>query len=295
MKYLMLPIQFIGFLFFMMLVCICRFLPHRTANRMMGGLAYTIGRCINKHRVVLRNLEMVFPNWEAEKYHAVARDTWYNIGYIIVDMMRGNTFNFDEDVTFQNDYYIRDAIHNGGGFLVVSAHLGSWEMVLPFLKHLGVKQHAIYRFLKNPFMDAWIRKNRGQYVHALLEKTDKTTGIDMMRALKAGDAVSILSDQKMNNGIEVEFLGRPSMTASGVGSFVAKGITAIPMQIIRNQDTTSFTVVFYPALDNPNTGDKASDVHSIMQSVYRHYDNWIYENPSQYLWLHRRWDKGNYR
>ena len=244
-----------------------------------------------KHKIILRNLQMVYPDWDIKKQNQIARGAWYNLGYVFVDMMRSDR---DTTLTIENAHSFTDILKDKGA-LAVTAHLGSWEMILPIVSHLHENPYAIYRFVKNPFMDKWVRAIRGRYSKGLLEKNDKKTALDMMRAVKNGDTVVILPDQKMNTGIQVEFLGRPSKTALGVGSFVSKNIPAIPIQIIRNPDTVSFRVVVHPPLKNPNTGDKDKDIQQITQTMCHLFDNWIHENPEQYLWHHRRWSKDEYR
>ena len=261
---------------------------------MVGGLFYGVGRYSKKHNIILRNLQMVYPDWDDSKCHQTARGTWYNLGYVFVDMMRGGLLDMDKTLNIENPHYLTDTVKKGGA-LAVTAHLGSWEMILPLVTHLHEKPYAIYRFVKNPFMDKWVRTIRGRYSKGLLEKNHKNTALDMMRAVKNGDTVVILPDQKMNTGITVDFLGRPSKTAIGVASFAGKNIPAIPIQIIRNPDTISFRVVVHPPLDNPNTGDKTQDIEQITQNMCHLFDNWIHENPEQYLWHHRRWDKEEYR
>ena len=290
----MIIIQLIGYILFSALVLLCRMIPHIWANKIVGGLFYGIGRHTKKHTIILRNLQMVYPDWDTDKRAQMARGAWYNLGYVFVDMMRGHKIQMDSQVTFENAHHLTDALKNKGA-LAVTAHLGSWEMILPIVTHLHQKPYAIYRFVKNPFMDRWVRTVRGRYSKGLLEKNSNTTALDMMRAVKNGDTVVILPDQKMNTGITVDFLGRPSKTAIGVGSFVNKNIPAIPIQIIRNPDTISFRVVIHPPLENPNTGDKTQDIEAITQQMCHLFDTWIHQNPEQYLWHHRRWDKDKYR
>ncbi|MDH3335374.1 MAG: lauroyl acyltransferase, partial [Rhodospirillaceae bacterium] len=107
--------------------------------------------------------------------------------------------------------------------------------------------------------------------------------------LKKGQSLGILVDQKLNDGIAVPFFGRNAMTGTALAEFALRfDAPIIPIQCIR-ENGTNFRLIFHPPLEFEKTGEREKDVATIMLMVNKMLEDWIRQNPGQWLWLHRRW------
>ena len=287
---------FQGFLAGVVFVCIffIRILPHRFINYIMGNLFVFMGRFTKKHKIALQNLLWVYPHWDNAKRRAVAQNVWRNVGYVFVDMIRANVS--PKTITIQGEDHYKNALKKGQGVLLVTPHLGAWEITSSVARLVsGQKPNAIYRLAKSPLFNWIMTTMRHKNVAQLLEKNDPKIALSMMRLFKQGETVIMLPDQKMNNGIKAQFLGRPSMTATGAGTFMHKGVPVIPIQTIRHENSTHYTVIFHPPLKPHKTGDKDQDILMATNQINTVFESWIHENPEQYFWIHRRWEKSLYK
>ena len=116
-------------------------------------------------------------------------------------------------------------------------------------------------------------------------------GKDLIKAIKAKYAISMLVDQKMNDGIKVPFFGRPAMTAHAIARLALQfGYPIVPCQIVRTKGSY-FRVIIHPPIDIQKTNNTDTDCYNIMLKINRILEGWIKENPSQWLWFHNRWGR----
>jgi KDO2-lipid IV(A) lauroyltransferase len=101
--------------------------------------------------------------------------------------------------------------------------------------------------------------------------------------------LGLLVDQKMNDGIEVPFFGRPAMTAPALASFALRfRCPVIPARILR-LGPGRFRIIWEPDLALPDSGDRPRDVAAFMAEVNATVERWVRAEPQSWLWLHRRW------
>src|SRR5437868_1155842 len=107
--------------------------------------------------------------------------------------------------------------------------------------------------------------------------------------LRRGGHVSLLADQKLNEGIAVPFFGRPAMTAPALALLALRfGCAILPARVERLRGAR-FRLTLYPPLDMPRSGDRDGDVMTIMTAVNSTLEAWISERPEQWFWVHSRW------
>jgi KDO2-lipid IV(A) lauroyltransferase len=112
-----------------------------------------------------------------------------------------------------------------------------------------------------------------------------------IKLLSRGELVAMFVDQKMNDGIEVPFFGRPAMTAPALASLALKyDRPVIPFRIIRLKGAHFRAEVLAPFRFEASD-DRNEDVMRAMTHVNQLLEGWIRQYPEQWLWLHRRWPK----
>ncbi len=114
-------------------------------------------------------------------------------------------------------------------------------------------------------------------------------GRQVLSALKAGRSLCILVDQKMNEGIEARFFGRPAMTTPAFAQLALRfGIPVVPVRFERLGGPRFRVTVEAPIEPSP-TGDLAADVAALVQAVNDRIEAWVRARPEQWFWVHRRW------
>jgi len=138
-------------------------------------------------------------------------------------------------------------------------------------------------------------KQRERYgTKFLVQKSTHKGGRELLEALKNGESIALLNDQKFNTGLSVPFFGKEAMTAQGATRLALKtGRPLLPMAVTR--DGANFTVTFYEPIKLEKTGDRDTDVLNGVKQVSSFIEDRIKETPAQWFWVHRRWPKALYK
>ena len=110
--------------------------------------------------------------------------------------------------------------------------------------------------------------------------------------LSRGGYLGMLMDQKMNDGIEARFFGRPAMTAPALAALALRFRCPVVPAHVQRVGPARFRLVCEEPLDLPDTGDRQADILAVTQAVNDRLERWIRARPEGWLWLHRRWPKG---
>jgi len=265
-------------------------LPLGLASALGGALGRAVGPRLGISRRARRNLALAFPALSPGEIERIVRGMWDNLGRVAAEYphLRGiDVFAPGGPVEPVGFEHFDRALAAGRRMIVFSGHLANWELGPLASRQYGLRVANIYRALNNRYVDrqiARLRGGAGEYV-----PKGEAGARAALAALRAGGHVALLADQKLNDGIPVEFFGRKAMTAPALALFALRyDCDVIPARVERLRGAR-FRLTVYPPLEVPRSGDRAADVAALMAAVNRTLEDWIRERPEQWLWLHRRW------
>ncbi len=263
-----------------------RHLPLDVASFIGGLMGRSIGPFLSAHKTAKKNLKMIFPDMKIEQRQKILAAMWDNLGRVAGELPHLPGKALASRVTIVG----RDNIPQGAACISFSGHLGNWELTYPIAHAHGLPVTLIYREANNPLVEKMIRDIRATQSPDLLPKGPKGS-FKLVRALKRGHSLAMLIDQKMNDGIEVPFFGRPAMTAPALAEFALRyDLPLIPVRVVR-KGGAHFNAEVLPALHYEKTGDHEKDVLAIMTKVNEIIESWVREYPEQWFWVHKRWPK----
>lgn len=264
-------------------------LPPAASSAVGGWLMRRVGPLLRAHRVARRNLERCFPDRPASGIAALLDGMWENLGRNIGEFPHLRRMLADPDVVEVAGTETIEALHRAGKPVVfVGAHLANWEIAPAVAVRCGFAVDYIYRAPNNPWVDRLVARRRVDPDGALIRKGPEG-GRRALAALKAGRSLGILVDQKMNEGIEATFFGRPAMTAPAFAQLALRfGLPVVPIRFER-LGGPRFRVTVDPPVEIAPTGDRAADVAALVQAVNDHIEAWVRDRPEQWFWVHRRW------
>ena len=272
----------------------CWILPRKLSNHLLCGFFGMVGRTFGDDSIARRNLDMALPSLHPTDKDKIIRRMWGFMGRVLGDLITLNRWRVGRDIQVHGEQHFTDALSQKKGVVVVTAHLGSWEMGTAVLAHYTHDIMGVYSRLKNPLLDKMVHYWRSRFVGDLLEKDDPKTPLNMMRGLRQNNTILMISDQKFAKGEYVPFFGIPALSPMGAGVFATKDIPVVPMQMIRKPDGVSFDCIFHPPVTVPDTGDNDADAKSVVADLNTQFADWIRQNPDQYPWVHQRWDDKYY-
>ena len=282
-----------------------RALPLDVASALGGALARHIGPHLGISRRARRNLRAALPGLSAAEVEAVIRGMWDNLGRVAAEYPHlrqiavfppGVVRKRPGRVETAGIEHLDRAIAAGRPVIIFGGHLGNWEIAAlaagQFGQDHGIDVAQIYRPANNPLVErmiAWFRGKESEFIPKGAVASRRA-----LAALRRGAHLTLLVDQKLNDGIPVPFFGREAMTAPGLALLALHFDCAVlPARVerlqVKNSGGAHFRLTICPPLALPRSGNRTADVAALMASVNATLETWIRERPEQWFWLHSRW------
>ncbi|MEO1562287.1 MAG: lysophospholipid acyltransferase family protein [Pseudomonadota bacterium] len=232
----------------------------------------------------MSNLQIAFPNMSKQERWKITTQAAYYIGQTLTEL-----FNLDEymasnpkmEATGAGLESMKEALTEGKGVVIVSAHLGQWQAMRWEIQKYAKSIGAVYKPNNNPYYEKIFYAAMTHDGSTLYAKgTDQVR--DMIKAAANGEAIVILSDQRFRKGDLIPFFGRNAYTSTAPAGIGLKlGIPVIPVFCIR-QDW-GIEAEFEAPIPH-------GDPVEMMQQYHRMLEQRIKDYPDQWYWFHNRWD-----
>jgi KDO2-lipid IV(A) lauroyltransferase len=195
-------------------------------------------------------------------------------------------------VRFIGQENLYNAQQQGKGVLILAPHFTTLEVTGLFVSFL-TNYHAVYRPHDNPLMDYLIAKGRaiafgdGSHVQPVANSNTR----QMLKILRAGESMTFLPDQRYRSKghVVVPFFGVDTKSNPATSKIAKLTGCAVVPTFTRRLKNNQYEVEFLPTLNHFPSGDDVADTLRLHQL----YEAEIAQNPSQYLWVHNRWNLKN--
>ena len=273
---------FFEYLLLLFLLGICKVLPWTWASSLFGYIAQTIGPKTKMNDKAVRHIRSALQCDEATAQN-IAKGHWNNLGRVMAEYPHLDHIA-QHNVHFNGVEYINQAREDNKPGIFFSIHSANWEIgPHAMLKNFDLAAHPIYRAPNNQFVDKLLHGYRTSNGQLTLHPKSKRGMMGMVKAMKAGEHLGILVDQKYNEGVTVPFFGMNANTGVAFIELAKKyDCPLIPIQYIREKN--GFLIDVHPPIP---TLDR--DVLDILTDAHKLMEGWIRQHPEQWLWLHRRW------
>ena len=269
-------------------------LPRPLARALVGLLTALLFLVLGRLRGVgERNLELARPALAPAERRHILRKLFRNLGWQLVEFCRmprytpENTRNWIRTEGLEH-YLAAEA--RGKGVLILTGHLGAWELSSFYHSLMGHPMGMVIRRLDNKLLDEYVNTIRCLRGNRVLHKDDFARGL--LTAMHAGQAVGILMDTNMTppQGEFVRFFGIEACTASGLARVALKtGAAVLPGFLVWEEKERRYVLQFGPELHFRKTGNPGHDILTATQQCNDVLEAWIRRYPDQWLWIHRRW------
>jgi len=271
-----------------------RLLPRSLARAVGAAIAAAAFHGLGRLRKVgIRNLELAFPEKTASDREAILRLVYRNLGYLLAEFckMPGyTTESASRFIRYEGLENFLKARERGKGVLVLTGHLGAWELSSFYHSLMGMPMGMVIRRLDNPLVDAFVNRIRCLHGNRVIHKDDFARGL--IASMRAGQTVGILMDTNMTppQGVFVPYFGVPACTASGMARIAAKtGAAVVPGFLLWEKSEQRYVLHFGEELAVVHTGDAESDALANTAAFTAAIEGYVRRYPEQWLWMHRRW------
>jgi len=279
------------------LIAASRALPRTSAMQLAAGTGRSIAKLSGpRTAVALQNLRIAFPQWREPERRAVLEAAYANIGRAFIEFANLGTWDNRQlqdlaDVEgWENLAKAREAAPTGG-VICLTAHYGSWELLVAIMAAHEIDISLIHRSRDNPLVDRVMTRLRDEMGVELLPLGSAARGA--LRALRAGRVVAVTLDQNAprSEGVFVPFFGRLACTRDAPARLAMRtGASVLPVFAERLAGSERHRVRILPHLElAAEEGDLEAAVLDNVARMTDAVEAAIRRSPEQWTWTHRRW------
>jgi KDO2-lipid IV(A) lauroyltransferase len=268
-------------------------LSMRRAGRIGGWIGSLGYRPLGIRRAVVeRQVRAAFPERSEEEVLRIARAAYEHLGRTSIETALLPAYSGEQVLAMFEGVEGWDVVERargqGKGMLIVSGHLGNWELAGAFVAASGVPLEAVARGMENPLFDRYITETRRSIGMTVIHDADAVRRVP--RATREGKAVAMLVDQGAAGLASswVPFFGRYAKTPRGPAVFALRLGAPVVFATALRQPSGKY-VMYYEEVPVTPTGDREADVDRIVADYTSTLERWIRRAPEQYFWHHRRW------
>lgn len=265
-------------------------LPRGAADALGAAMGAAAGSGLRVRRgVVETQIAASFPDRDSRWVAETAAACYRHFGREAAELSRLNvrgTSDLPERLTNRAEAEERLAawVPDGRGALIVTGHLGNWEVAGAFVAALGYPLAAVVKRQRNPGFDEMIRASRRRLGIEPVYMEDARARIPGL--LREGVSVALVADQDARDrGVFVPFLGRPASTFRGPARLALECATPLVFGAAVRVGAGYAAVlerVYEP-------GDDAPDERALTALWVARLEACVRRDPGQYFWFHRRW------
>jgi KDO2-lipid IV(A) lauroyltransferase len=184
---------------------------------------------------------------------------------------------------------VREAAEEERGVLLLTAHLGNWEVAGAGIAALGLALDVVGKGMANRRFEAELFETRERLGMRVIEMSDAPKGV--LRSLGRGRVVAMLGDQNAHrNGVFLPFFGRLAATSRGPALFALRREAPVFVGFaIRDPGWQQRYTLVAKRLEFDVSGDVESDTKNLLLAYHRLLEEAIVAAPTQYFWQHKRW------
>lgn len=272
-------------------------LPIKRASALGGWVLQKLGPLLPAHQTALINARLVFPDLDDAGARKLAMAAWDNLGRLggeLPHMHEMRPYEKDSRVEVRGLEHLEAIKNSGKPAVIITGHFANWEVMAAVICQSGLDARVSYRHANNPHIDKRITRIRHGYGVPDLSAKGKTGAREMLVAMKNGQSVTFLNDQKFTMGIKAPFFGHVLKTAPGPTRLALRfNAPLLPLSVTR-LPKARFIVTFHAPIAVDANPDKTNAIAGTVAAINGFLEQQIREHPQDWFWVHRRWPKEVY-
>ena len=253
------------------------------------NIMVVLGPIFRSKKIIIKNLSIAFPNFNENEKKQILKGMWINYGRIFAEYMFIKNFRQgsigERNINIENQYILENVKKDTKPVIFISGHFNNFELMAMQIEKLGIDLAAVYRPLNNKFLNPLMESIRKKYICKKQIKKGISGTKELLLNFKKGTSIALMIDQRVSEGIRVDFFNEKALTTTIPAQFIKKfGAKIIPVHIERI-NVEKFNITF----QDPIKFSKDSNIESITYKLNNILEEMIKKNPSQWIWSHNRW------
>ncbi len=272
-----------------------RFLPWRLGVRIGGVLGllsfYLLGR---ERRRSYESLRIAFgPDASIQKLRMIAKRNFANLGKGLIEVLNLQYLNpgqLDKIISIEGEEYLKKAEAAGKGTILITGHIGNWELMAAVLSIRGYRLNVIAAPLYDPRIDEWIIRLRRKFKVETISRGSPSSSKKILGVLRKKEVLGLLIDQDTRvEGVFVNFFNKKAYTPSGAAQLALRSGATTMMCFVTRLPGDRHRITIEKPIDLLESDDRDHDIEVNTALFTARIEEHIKQYPDQWVWMHRRW------
>jgi len=277
-QYLIIKVFFIFF----------KIIGYRRASNVGEFIGRNFGPFFKSKKIIKKNILNYNPNLNEKLIENFIKKMWGNYGRIFAEYMFIKDFRInklDNHLKINGSEHLNEIKKKNKPVVFISAHFSNFELMAMQIEKSGINLGAVYRPLNNIFLNKTMEELRKKYICKLQIKKGLTGLRDILKIFKNNFSIAMMIDQRVTEGITIDFFNKPAFTTSIPAQLVKKFKCPIVPVHIQRKNNNDFEIT----INKPIYFENSEDIKSISKKLNFWLEEMISKNPEQWIWSHNRW------
>jgi len=280
---------FIQFCLIFFLLIFFKILGLKISRIVSSFIFKNIGKFFRSQKICHSNLSLAFPNLDKKEKSKIIKNMWSNYGKIFAEYIFMKKFRtsskFAKKIIIENPDKLEKIKIQNKPVIFISGHFDNFELMAMHLEKSGINLAAVYRPLNNFFLNPFMEKIRKKYICKRQIKKGISGTKQLLKLFKKGNSLALMIDQRVTQGIKVNFFNRKAFTTTIPAQFVTKFNAKIVPIYIERLKNDKFKIKIVDIIEF----SKNENIEKITIKLNEILEKMIKNNPNQWIWTHNRW------
>jgi KDO2-lipid IV(A) lauroyltransferase len=257
----------------------------KISRKIFAYLFSVLGPILKSKKIIDSNIKTFSKNISDKDRKKIKVNMWKNYGMTFAEYM------FLPYLRKQNNHILVKGENNlplisdDRPVIFVSGHFANFELMSMEITKRKIKLATIYRPLNNIFLNPLMEYLRKKYICKNQIKKGRSSVRDLLTLYKNGSSIALMIDQRVSEGLKLDFFQDEAYTTTIPAQFVKKfNCKVVPIHIEREKEVNFRLTIFKPLKFNEDDSLK-----KITQELNFWLENTIKSNPKKWIWSHDRW------
>ena len=265
-----------------------KIIGYKNSSNIGEKIGKLIGPLFRSKKKIIENLKQSKISNDSHEIEKIIKNMWGNYGRILAEYPHIKKFknnNLKNHIKINGLEILEDIKKNNKQVVFISGHFNNFELMAMQIENYGINLATIYRPLNNIFLNKTMEKIRTNYICKQQIKKGRSGTREMIGLFKDGTSIALMVDQRVSEGISINFFNRKCLTTTIPAQLVKKYNCEIVPVYIERKNKTDFELSFQKILKF----NKTDTLENITLKLNLILQEMVLKNVDQWIWTHDRW------
>ena len=221
-----------------------------------------------------------------------ALDVFKNFAKYLADFFKFSKITNEfikENITIENREYLDECLADGKGAILVSIHIGNWEMGAGVIGSWGYPINAVVlEHSSRRINDFFVRRRilNGMKPIPVAGAVKKC-----LKVLKQNELLAIVGDKDyQSSGLYVDFFGKKAFLPKGPAVLAFRTGAPLICTILVREKNDKYRLIFEKIEEYVPIGEYEKDIKLLMRGYLKVFEKHIREKPDQWYVFNKVWN-----